>query len=216
MTTQPNTASNSPVVPAAWGGLFGFLTSLIFNVCLPSIRRWWLTQSINVTVDQTQCNHARCRVSNAGYWTVKNAIIYLRLPFTKGETLDPPPGHQAHIRPDNFVPLDEEQLCWSVRSPAVNPMKVDIYAKERQPFSPCALTDPGDAIIIPSEDGWHPTGPKEPVKRVFLRRKNYAGFLKVVSEDTNGRFFRINITAEPFGARINSASKADWDAAACR
>jgi hypothetical protein len=122
---------------------------------------------------------------------VKNAIIYITLPFNTKDTVLPPPGHNAFIRPDNFVPLEGDQLCWSVRAPIVNPMKVDIYAKERQPFSPCAFIN--DKIVIPSEEGWPCPSSTAPNMRVFLKRGRYTSVLKVVSEDADARFFEITI-----------------------
>jgi len=70
-----------------------------------------------------------------------------------------------------------------------------------------------EAIVIPSEEVWYLPEKQIPARRVFLRRKDRIGFLKVVSEDTNGKFFRLNIIASPFDVRISPASKSDWEGA---
>ncbi len=76
-------------------------------------------------------------------------------------------------------------------------MKVDIFAKERQPLALCAID--GETIMIPSEDGWaSPTGSPR-VARVFLRRNKYFGILKILSADTNARYFHIEIRPENKG-----------------
>jgi hypothetical protein len=204
-----------------WASIGAFVSTMISYELFPYWRRKRLTKRLTVSGDQTHGNQARGRVCNGGFWTIKNAIIYLRLPLCKDDVLDPPPGHKAHIRPDHIVPIDEEQLCWSVRAPTINPVKIDIYAKERQPFSPCALTDPRDKIIIPSEEGWPQPVDKyhdtltTPHMRVFLRPKNYTGVLKVVSEETDARYFRIEMIndTQKFEINIQPTSIAEWDAA---
>jgi hypothetical protein len=188
--------SESAVRGAFWGAFFGLLGGLCLASVIPVIKRWYLTKNLHVNHDLAHGGQFRCRVFNRGYFTIKNAVIYIFLPFNKNQTSLPPPGHNAFIRPDNFVTLIWDQLCWSVRVPIVNPLKVDIYAKEEQPFSPCALTQPGDLIIIPSEEGWPHPNNLHPNLRVFLNRGIYSGFLKVVSEDTNAKFFEITINPE--------------------
>jgi hypothetical protein len=191
-----------PVWSAFFGALFGVIGGLALRVIAFWLKRRHLTKRLNVEPDIPHGRQFRCRVRNGGYWTVKNAIIYITLSFDQNDTCEPPPGHNAIIRPDNFVPLKEDQLCWSVRAPDVNPIKVDIYAKEPQPFSPGALTNPGDMLMIPSEEGW-PRFKDDPLKmRVFLRRKQYSGYLMIVSEDTNARFFRLDINPDDNSAPI--------------
>jgi len=229
--TSPVSAANTPSTRSTqalnnlcallWAAFGALVSTFVSYEFFPCWRRKRLTKRLNVTGDSTQGNQTRARVYNGGFWTIKNAIIYLRLPLSKDDVLDPPPGHKAHIRPDHFVPIDEEQLCWSVRAPTVNPIKVDIYAKERQPFSPCALTDPCDKIIIPSEEGWPQpvnqcsTQLTTPYMRVFLRPKPYTGYLKVVSEDTDATFFRIEIIHDGQTVKVNiqPASDMGWNAA---
>jgi hypothetical protein len=196
-----------PIWSAFWVAIWAFLNSMIG----PRIKRWNLTRQLEVYSEKNHGKQFRCRVRNGGYWTVKNAIIYITLPFGCDDTREPPPGHDAIIRPDNFVPLIEDQLCWSVRAPTINPIKIDIYAKEPQPFSPCAFTNPEDMIMIPSEEGW-PRFKDDPLKmRVFLRRKQYIGHLKVVSEDTNAIYFKITINPDGLTPiEIQKSSKKEY------
>ncbi len=180
---------------AIWGAVSGGVVSLIVNLFLqsfmPWIKRWRLTRCINVYPEVTHGEHTRCRVYNGGYWTMGNAIAYITLNVGRDDVIQPPRGQDAFIRPDQFVPLESQQLCWSVRSPSANPLKVDIFAKERQPLAPCALGP--DFIVIPSEEGWVFPTDRPRIARVFLRRKKYDGVLKIVSADTDARFFRLEI-----------------------
>lgn len=109
-------------------------------------------------------------------------------------SFSPPTGQDAFIKPGQFVPVESQQLCWSVRSPAVNPMRVDIFAKERQPLSPCAIDN--DLITLPSEEGWTFPSDRPRIARVFLRRRRYSGVLKIISADTDARFFGLEINPE--------------------
>lgn len=87
-------------------------------------------------------------------------------------------------------------------------MKVDIFAKDRQPLSSSALEQA--AIVSPSAEGW---GSK--AARVFLRQRRYIGALRIVSADTDARLFGIEIEpdradhptniAPTFGAPSESA-----------
>jgi hypothetical protein len=149
---------------------------------------------LEVYADRTHGNHFRCVVFNGGRWTIKNVALYITLHITENDTRTPPPGHDAIIRPDHFVPLEEGQLCWSTRSPGtMYPTKIDIYAEERQGFSPFAFTNPKDMLMMPSEEGW-PRFPNDPLKmRVFLQPKTYDGYLKIVSEDANAKCYKITI-----------------------
>ena len=187
---------HTKLLVALWGAVFGGVTggliNLLLSVLLPRIKRCNLTKGIEVYSIEPQGNVTRCRVYNGGYWTITQAVIYITLDFDpQNEVVDPPNNHDAFIKPGDNIPLEGDQLCWSVRWPTVNPMKVDIYAKERQPFSLCDIID--NKIMIPSEEGWDipKTGPRR--ARTFLLRKTYYGALKVVSADTDARFFHITI-----------------------
>jgi len=164
------------------------IVNLLFTVILPRMRRRSLTRHISIVTDPPHAGHARFRVVNGGYWTINNATLYLDLDFQERDTMLPPyTGRTAHIQPTRFVPLRGDQLCWSVRSPTPNPMSVSIFAKERQPFSPCHI---GPTVItIPSEEGWS----HEAIVRVFLRPQLYTGRLTLVSADTDARYFSIVI-----------------------
>src|SRR5438128_1685409 len=117
---------------AVTGGIMSLLVSLLFHVALPRVRRWNLTRRISIIADTPHHGHARFRVTNGGYWTINDAVLYLHLNLQEQDTMNSPcPGRAAHIYPGHFVPLNGDQLCWSVRSPTVNPMKVAIFAKER-------------------------------------------------------------------------------------
>jgi hypothetical protein len=170
---------------AAAGTFTSLLVTLITVLTLPRLRRWNLTKQVSIVTDPPHNGHARLRVVNGGYWTVADAMLYLHLDIKEEDVLQPPPGLQAHIQPNSFVPLPEsgEQLCWSVTP---NPMKVAILAKERQPFSPCKIT--AEYIMIPSESGWPPN-----TVRVFLQPHEYSGTLLLVSADTDGRKFRVHL-----------------------
>ncbi|HEY5041703.1 MAG TPA: hypothetical protein VIK53_06830 [Verrucomicrobiae bacterium] len=185
---------------ACWGAAAGGFVSMVLYFLQPLIKRWYLTNQIKVYAEEFHGNQKRCRVCNEGYWTITQAIIYIALDYDRNkDVLVPPEGEDAFINPTHRIPLRGDQLCWSVRSPTVNPIKVDIFAKERQPFSLCDIRS--DCIMIPSEEGWEDPKNKFPPEdrprkaRVFLRRKNepYTGFLKIVSAETNACFFRIAI-----------------------
>jgi hypothetical protein len=110
------------------------------------MRRWNLTRKISIVADPTHGGHARFRVVNGGYWTITDAMLYLSLNISPEDVLPPPNGCRAHIEPKRFAPISGDQMCWSVRHPVPNPMRVPIYAKERQPFSLCHAQ--GDRITI--------------------------------------------------------------------
>jgi len=191
-----NPELNAAIWGAITGGFMGLLVSLISDIALPRIRRWNLTREISILRDLPHEGFARFRVVNNGFWTINDAMLYIALDICKEDTVL---GHFAcnpsdlrfiaHIEPHRFVPLTGDQLCWNVRDPKPNPMKVSILAKERQPFSLCHI---GQCITIPSEEGWPPSNHA----RVFLQRKTYKGWLKFVSADTDARYFRIEINPD--------------------
>jgi hypothetical protein len=168
------------------GGFMSLLINLLMIVFFPRLRRWNSTRKLSIITDPPHNGNARFRVVNGGYWTVSDATLYLQLDMQEEDVLPPPNGISVHIAPGRFVPLDGDQLCWSIRAPMMNPMKVAILAKERQPFSPCQIH--ADGILIPTEEGWPPAH-----ARVFLRRRVYTGRLTLVSADTDARAFRIRI-----------------------
>jgi hypothetical protein len=179
------------IIAAIWGaiagGLMSLIVNLIFNVIVPRMRRWKLTRRVSIWTDPPSGGHTRFRIVNDGFWTINDATLYITLDVQSADVIAPPNGNRAHIHPHNFVPITGDQLCWSVRHPTINPMRVPIYAKERQPFSPCLITP--NWISIPSEEGW----PPDNYARVFLRRRRYTGTVKLVSADTNARCFKIII-----------------------
>jgi len=140
--------------------------------------------------DPPHNGNRRFRVVNGGFWSVNEATLYLTLDIQEQDTV-PAEGLKVHIAPGRFVPLSGEPLCWSSQPRTTpNPMKITILAKECQPFSPCQIRP--DGILIPSEEGWPPAA----TARVLLRRRRYTGVLKIVSADTNARFFQIRIDPE--------------------
>jgi hypothetical protein len=180
---------------AIFGGLASLLVNFVFNVGLPRLRRWNLTRHIRLITESTQDGFCRCRLYNGGFWTMSQATIYIRLEFRPTDVVQ---GQQAFIQEGNAVPLEWDALCWSVRVPKPHPMRVDIFAKETQQFNPCLIC--GNMITIPSEEGWPSEGSKT-IVRVCLQRKKYTGVLKVVSADTDARFFDFVIDPddqEPF------------------
>jgi hypothetical protein len=137
-------------------GVVSLLVYLITNGFLPRLRRYNLTRALSIGRDQPHMGNARFRIVNNGHWTIHDAILYLQLDFTEADTMDPPPSVDVHIAPGRFVPLSQEQLCWSVYP---NPMKAPICSREEQPFSPCKILP--DSILIPTEEGW-PGGARSP------------------------------------------------------
>ena len=170
------------------------IVNLFLSAFVPRISRWNLTRHIQVYQEPPHGIYARVRVFNGGFWTMGQAIGYLSLEITPDDVIAPPAGNDAFIKPETFIPLAEDQLCWSVRAPGKNPIKVDIFAKEKQPLALCAID--GDIIMIPSEEGWAPAENRPRVARVFLRRRAYFGCLKIVSADTNAKYFQIEIHPE--------------------
>jgi hypothetical protein len=168
---------------AVWGAAAGGIVSLLVNLFLPWLKRWRLTRALAIEIDLPHGSNARLRVFNGGYWTVKEAIVYMALYFSPDDVVPRPSDRGAFISPDWFAPMEGEQLCWSVRYPIPNPIKVDIFAKERQPICPCFIE--ANRIVIPSEELGLPGGKL----RVFLRRRKYRGNLKLVSASTDARYF---------------------------
>jgi hypothetical protein len=188
---------------ALWAALVAAVASLLINllvaVILPRLRRRNLTRKIRITRDQPHDGNARFSVKNGGFWTVADAMLYLYLEIHEQDVLHQQ-GIQTHIAPGRFVPFRDsgEQLCWSVTP---NPMKVDILAKENQPFSPCHIDH--NYILIPSESGWGgpvPHGFPPSVARVILARRVYVGRLTLVSADTDARRFNVRIDPESIAA----------------
>jgi hypothetical protein len=184
---------------ASVGGCVSLVINWVFHVVLPRIRRLKLTRKLSLIVDPKHGEHVRLRVINEGFWTMEDTTLYLALEFNLAAVL-PEPGLKAHITVENFVPLSGDQLCWSVRAPGITPIKVPIYAGERQPFSLCRIES--DRIVIPSEEGWPPN-----YARVFLRPGSYIGNLRIVSKDTTARLFHVRIDPQlPEGCAITPFS----------
>jgi hypothetical protein len=167
---------------AIWGAIAGGAISIIINALSPIYKKFHMSKNINLKNLPVDAELSRCRVVNNSWFTIKNAKVYIWLKFVKDDTLQ---KGKTFIRPDNFIPLEGDQLCWQTRVPTINPDKVDIYVQDHQDFGPCRIFE--DYIVIPSEEGW------EGEKRVYLKKKVYSGFLKVVSEDTWARYFEIAI-----------------------
>jgi hypothetical protein len=194
---------NPELNAAIWGAIAGALMSLLITIALPLLRRCIITWCVSISADVPHDGLARFRVVNGSFWTINDAILYITLDFKEQQTLPALKDWRAHIEPGRFVPLKSDQLCWSVRDPDPNPMKVSILAKERQPFAPCSIDK--EVITIPSEEGWPSMDEKDEndkIKkigshaRVFLRRQSYKGWLKFVSADTDARYFRIEINPD--------------------
>jgi hypothetical protein len=185
------------LVPAIVAGFVSLLVYLVTNEFFPRIRRFRLTQEIHIVSDPPHYGNVRFRVVNNGHWTIHDAVLYLELIITADDTLEPAFGYSAWITPKNFVPLSHEQLCWSVLP---NPMKVSIFAKEKQPFSPCKIQP--DKIVIPTETGWPTPDTTEPGvrARVFLKRHKYQGSITLVSDDTYARHFKLSIDPDSTAA----------------
>ncbi len=191
------------VIAAIVGFFGGIVASLLGNVVLPWIKRFNLSRNLNVYSELAQKGRVRCRVHNQGRWPIEGAMIYLSLYAAKDDVLPPPKDRDAFIKPEDFVPIAWQQLCWSVASPTRNPIAVDILAQERQPFSPFIIKE--EHIEVPSEEGWFrkieedEEGQKKKVhsiRRCFLRKRKYKGLLKVVSKDTGARYFPFEFDPE--------------------
>jgi len=168
------------------GGLVSFIVNWLFSIVLPWCRRFRLTRNISIIGELPQDGLLRCRVINGGQWTINDATLYVDLDCKLEDTL--PANGRAFIGREHFVPLSGDQLCWSVRSPKPNPMRVSLFAKERQAFILCHIGK--EFITIPSEEGWsNPNG----TVRVFLHPQRYTGRLKLVSADTDARYFSFVI-----------------------
>ena len=182
---------------AIWGAAFGAAASLIVNYVfaslVPRITRCNLTRHLRVHALPNLAGIALCRVHNGGYWTIGQAIAYLQLEFADDDVLQPPEGQKAFIKPGRIA-HDYGQLCWSVRAPTENPVKVDIFAKESQHLGLCEIEE--QHIMVPSEEGWEDSQERHPRARVFLVRKKYLGVLKIVSADTNAKCFGVEIDPE--------------------
>lgn len=170
--------------------------SFIVQSLAPRLKRWQLTRKIMLATEDLHGGRANHRVCNNGFWTMKNSIAYITLNVQESDVLKPPQGEDAFIKPNNFSFIHDQQLCWSVHYPIANPMKVDIYAGENQPISLYEIRP--DMIMLPSEKGWEPLKDKDGhnlprMARVFIKRKKYDGTLKIVSEDTTARSFKIII-----------------------
>jgi hypothetical protein len=116
-------------------------------------------------------------------------MVYIKLNYKTEDIVVPPDKQKAFITPEKPILLEDfDQLCWNVSAPNnINPMKVDIYAGEEQPMSPCQIIN--DNIAIASEQGWG----ADKKRRLFLKRQKYTGELKIVSDDTTGLLFHITI-----------------------
>lgn len=179
---------------ALWGALAGGLVSLLVNtvfaIMVPRSRRRRLTKSIRIEADPPHNGYVRFRVHNTGFWTINDVTLYLSIYASQDDVLEPEDWHRAHITKSRYVPLNGDQLCWSVRSPRPSPMRVPIFSGEAQPFALCLIGP--DEITIPSEEGWGRAAEKT-TARAFLRRQRYAGTLRVVSSDTLARLFKVTI-----------------------
>src|ERR1022692_3262328 len=124
---------NAELNAAIWGAITGALMSMLITLALPFLRRCIMTWRISILTDQPHDGFARFRVVNCGFWTINDAMLYLALEFKKEDVIPASffPRCRSHIEPDRFVPLNGDQICWNVRSPNPNPMKVMILAKER-------------------------------------------------------------------------------------
>lgn len=171
------------------------ITSLIVYFAQSYIKRKRLTNKLRVVVEYYAGNdngggRPSCRVCNDGQWTIHNATPYITLQIKKGDIIKPPDGNLAFMMPDTEL-IEDQQLCWSVRP---NPLKVDIYAGEKQHISLCGITE--NHIMLPSEEGWVSSITNSSERkhvRAYLERKKYDGQIKIVSDDTNAKSFKFTI-----------------------
>ena len=125
-----------------------------------------------------------CRIANGSSYTMGKVVAYITIDHEAADILDPPADQSAHHSSHNPAILREAQLCWAVQEGGQNPMRVDIYAGERQPLPVGVAT--ANHIMIYSERVTAPA-------RVYLRRKVYTGKLKLVCADCYAKEFRIRI-----------------------
>jgi len=83
--------------------------------------------------------------------------------------------------------VKEDRLCWSM---AGNPASLNIYSGERQSLDIASFNPNREWIEIPPESGW---GTVRGISRVFLKWKNYKATIKIVSNDSKGKDFPVQI-----------------------
>jgi hypothetical protein len=175
------------LIGALAGGLASLFVMVLSHVLLPFGKRILLTRWISISNSGHHVGNARFRIHNNGFSTISDATLYISIDFDESDIVKPTP-HNAHIKPNCFTALEEDQICWSIKTPTENPPTVSIFVNESHSFSPFRVS--GDEIHVPTEEGWPPAAKH---LRVVLKRKNYDGTLKLVSADTNARIFRLEI-----------------------
>ena len=180
------------------GGVAGACTAAWLNHRLAKSKIKQLSEKLAIVVERKVPDSATVsvRVQNNDIYPITNAWAYISLDY-KMETdiVEPPRNVCAFINPSHRRPLQEDRLCWAVTTPEENPPSVDIYAGESQKLDVCEIDPAGIWIQIPSEKGWgtrHVNG-KKTCSRVFLKKQQYAGHIRIVSKDTVSRKFGITL-----------------------
>lgn len=170
-------------------GIVSLVVSLMVYIFKEQFNRLLLTWCLSIKPTKKHENYIRLRISNNYYSTIKKARLYLTIDHKEDDVLTPPENADAFIKPTAYSKLKDGRICWSFRTlDKKNPSEIDIFAKEEPDTNICHVQN--DKIIISSEEGWNGT------KRVFLKNRRYRGEIKIVSENTNAKRFKIEILPE--------------------
>lgn len=173
-------------------GLLGFASGVLgsyfgFDIW-PRWRRKRIYKSLTVRRDESiPSERLPCRVENASPYTITQAVAYVTIQHDKRDVIAPVFEHEAHNTPEKYADISDAQLCWGVREGGKNPMRIDIYAGERQPLFLGKVW--AEHIGIVSEEGTKPW-------RAFLRRAKYEGILTIVCQDCPAKMFRFTINPD--------------------
>jgi len=182
--------------PLVTGGLAGALVSFVLNTGMEWFRRKDLTNKLKLEFGRPHELKLAGTVENSGTRPVRKCWIYVTVECTDEDKLDPPNGKLAFVTRKSPYLIKDARTCWSYAGASNNPAVMDIYSKERQTFELLEIAANGDWIKIFSEAYDNPC-------RVYLNaRKTYRGEIRIVSEDTIGKSFVIEIDPSDRGRPV--------------
>ncbi len=166
--------------------------SFLVNAAFPIYVRWRTTRMLKIRFMRLHGANVQCRVANSSNWQVKRAILYITVYYDHSDVLPPPSNNKgckkaAFITNNHVTDLVEDRIIWSVARESIDRMEIDIFPGEEQVFAPFQIFD--DYVEVPSELGFASDDCK---CRVFLKKKEYKGVLKIVSESTWSKEFAFN------------------------
>jgi len=173
-----------------------------------------LTSKLDIILLPQESEGIQMRVINQTDQTIHNAIVSITMNYSKADILVSTKNNTWIGR--EILPLSEERLCWSGRIKGEYAYARNIYAEDEVPLSlfrfdkkhyafnavqlknyqdhsmsvPADLVKEYSVLAVASEDGFGKMDGetfKEKRARVFLERKTYTFWLKVVSEDTRAK-----------------------------